>query len=59
MPGMNASVLPCCSSNPGTPTPPASAPAGWLLLQHERDALSYEQTRRYLQQWAVFQVRDH
>ncbi|KAI7844372.1 hypothetical protein COHA_002170 [Chlorella ohadii] len=28
----------------------------WLLLQHHPDALSYEQTRRYLQQWAVFQI---
>lgn len=32
------------------------SPAGWLLLQQQRGMLSYEQTRRYLQQWATFQV---
>lgn len=30
--------------------------AGWLLLQQYTGSLSYEQTRRYLKQWAAYQV---
>lgn len=31
--------------------------AGWLLIQRQPGALSYEQIRRFLKQWAVYQVR--